>query len=186
MLERVRFVNPNQYQQLARSDGKKYQEDIWDMSSSSVLIENNKSPDKLVENFEHRELNPRQEKIEKHLSKFCQDVIRKYKDYFLSILHKKIKEDGLLSKRIVDYLKTNNLIYPSFESLVGEGAKKWLQEMNLPDDINQDEILLIFQLPKPLKHFWWKGSNRLSNGYYNYQEEGVDYNGIPWGISILN
>lgn len=46
---------------------------------------------------------------------------------------------------------------PNFTIASKNQARALLKEYRLYGEINKQSLLLVFQLPKPLAHFWWKG-----------------------------
>ena len=88
----------------------------------------------------------------------------------------KVRSSGF-SDRIMEFVEKSKLDTPSFIVLDSVKAKSFLEENELPLEIElQNSYLLIFKLPKPLDQFWWKGGASSGNS-------GVNVDGVvnEWG-----
>jgi hypothetical protein len=73
-----------------------------------------------------------------------------------------------ISERMKDFMREKNLLYPSFRILGEDEAKQFLEKNGYrAEKIFSDQLLLVFNLPKPLARYWWKGT--LSDNFENAQ-----------------
>jgi len=80
-----------------------------------------------------------------------------------------------IGERLRRYLEEKNLLLPTFDLAFGEEAEGLLTAAELDDRIPQgglspDQAVLIFQLPKVLKYFWWKSNESVREGTRVYGE----------------
>ena len=174
----MNFTNPNKFKEIMREEGLKNPEDIWDTESFKAIREKiEKLPPQTIELMPEEELTAETRKRLEKVYTFCDELSEVFKQTYLSLIDKYKQEHRKMSQKIVDYLLENNLILPDFTIANQEQAKKLLKEYNLEGRINEKNILLVFQLPKPLAQFWWKGG---SDSWGDLAEDMQD-TVIEWG-----
>jgi hypothetical protein len=67
---------------------------------------------------------------------------------------------------------------PEFKVVNDEVADRFLKECGFEYKISEGSFLVVFQLPKPVAQFWWKG------GVDTWGSQGVDVRGgvLEWGL----
>jgi len=175
----MRFVNPSKYESFMRRDGARRPEDIWSLFGNEISDERGTEIGGIYGNIdEFLEEEKKDSELVRKIRIFCNLVTREIKKRFLSLL-KECKNGGRqVSQRIIDYLVERNLVIPSFEILNGQNASERLKDIGLSDEyVEEGSFVLIFQLPKPMAQFWWKG------GAESWSSFGVEVDGmvIEWG-----
>ena len=64
---------------------------------------------------------------------------------------------AVIFQKIIDYLLEKKFDLPNFTITHGVRAEETLKEIGLDGKIEEKNLLILFQLPKPLSFFWWKG-----------------------------
>lgn len=103
-------------------------------------------------------------------------LIERFKNVAVRLLE--LKEEQISSNRIYQYLKERKLHQPSFKFLYGRKAKDWLIKRGLVNNLQSaPDAILIFNLPKPLAHWWYKGAGK------EWVTQGIPAQGAPnlWG-----
>ncbi len=175
----MEFSNPNQFKKIKKLEGAENSEDIWDIYEFDKI----KNQIEKQTSFNIKELIDKDESIvefQECLSKtrsFCDEVSKDFKQQFLCLLDQYRKERRQIPQKIIDYLSEKDFIFPNFIIAVREQAQKLLEEYGFQEEINNQDLLLVFQLPKPLAKFWWKG------GADSWGGESIDIEdrAIEWG-----
>ncbi len=143
---------------MRRLEGLKSPEDIWDIETFDEIKERIEqvSPN-VKELISENELKLEAKKCLKKTRTFCKELSQDFKQTFLSLIDQYRQERRQISQKIVDYLLEKNIVLPNFTIASKKQAKALLKEYELGGEINEESLLLIFQLPKPLAQFWWKG-----------------------------
>jgi hypothetical protein len=83
-----------------------------------------------------------------------QVCLAKWSDAIKNLIH----QDEKISQRIREYLEIEGMDLPTFDIYAKDEADALLQEFGLKGEkIEMGNFLVVFNLPKPLSHFWWKG-----------------------------
>lgn len=108
---------------------------------------------------------------------FCEKLTELFKQEFIELLKNYIKEKRTISKPILDYLKEKKFDLPKFTITHGTEAQNLLEKYGFRLHSYKNKVILVFQLPKPLANFWWKG------GIESWGTKAVDIQGsaIEWG-----
>jgi len=137
-------------------------------------MHNSMSIDKsLLENGERRlfeTLFPYTENFRRKFQATLREQIESYKE-----------KGGVMSDRIKDHLIEKDMLLPVLDLYSGEAALSFLQESNLSENTGMEvgkDLILVFQLPKPLAQFWWKGDPAGSSIGVNTDLGGA---GVEWG-----
>ncbi len=174
----MRFTDPNKFERIRRSEGLNHPEDIWDIETFDDIRQRIKqlSPN-IKELVSEEELNVEMKKCLKKTRTFCSELSEDFRQTFLSLLEQYRQGRRHISQKIVDYLLEKNFVLPNFTIARSEQAQILLEEYELDGEINEQNLLLVFQLPKPLAQFWWKGG---SDSWGDLAEDVKD-TVIEWG-----
>lgn len=170
----MKFTNPNQFEKMRRLEGYTDPKDIWDTETDNDSA--SKPFFNVTELLSERNLEHDLRLCLEKIRTFCNELSDDFQRIFTSLLEEYQKEHQMPQK-VFDYIREKELLSPSFTTAVGEPAQMLLEKYNLPREIKKEQILLVFQLPKPLAQFWWKG------GDDSWGEEGQRVGGmvIEWG-----
>jgi len=154
----MKFSNPNQFEKMRRLEGMKNPEDIWDIETFDDIKQRIEqfSPN-TTELLSEEELTAETKRCLEKTRTFCNELSDDFKQTFLSLLEQYRRERRQISQKIVDYLLEKNFVLPNFTIANRKQAEVLLEEYELGGEINEQNLLLVFQLPKPLAQFWWKG-----------------------------
>jgi len=174
----MEFTNSNQFERMGRSEGFKNPNDIGDIETFDDIKQRIEqlSPNTKELVFEE-ELTVEMKRSLEKIRTFCGELSEDFKQTFLSLLDQYRKERHQISQKIVDYLLEKNFVLPNFTIASGEQAQALLEEYGLNGEINEQNLLLVFQLPKPLAQFWWKGG---ADSWGNLAED-INDTAIEWG-----
>lgn len=76
-------------------------------------------------------------------------------DWLTNVSH--IENSGV-SDKVVNFIRTHGLYMPSFSSYDRTTAPEAASALGLSElSLNDDELMMVFNLPKPLSQYWWKG-----------------------------
>ncbi len=175
----MKFANPNQFEKMRKEEeGLRNPEDIWDVEVlEDIKREIKEAPSNTNELLEEGELGVESKKCLEKIRTFCHEVSQEYKEEFLSLLERYEKERHLISPKIMDYLLKKRFDLPQFIISHGERANELLSDFGFEAKIDDSNLLLVFQLPKPLAQFWWKGDI----GSQGEMSEKIDNAAIEWG-----
>ena len=101
------------------------------------------------------------------LRTFFTETSRLFKEEFLKLLNDYVeaRKNKKGRQRILDYLVEKGFTMPSFAIYEAEKAAGVLGDLGLDRPvINSQSLLIVFNLPKPLSHFWWKGGVEADDG----------------------
>jgi hypothetical protein len=106
---------------------------------------------------------------------FAESASLRFSKKFESTLNLYVSSHSL-PESVKDKVITSKLHMPFFSVKHGEDAKMFLESVDHTDIILNDNFLLVFDLPKVLNQWWWKGGDFKEN-------KGVDLSGmvIEWG-----
>lgn len=174
----MRFTNPNQFEKIRRLEGLRNYKDIWDIETcDKIKSEINTTTPNVKEFAQEHGLD---DETKRHLDKtrkFCSELSEEFKQTFLSLLEQYQNERRQIPQKIVDYLLEKNFDLPNFIIAHGEKVQELLEEYGLYIETNDQTLLLVFQLPKPLSQFWWKGG---ADSWGTLSED-VQNTVIEWG-----
>jgi hypothetical protein len=139
--------------------------------------------------FEHREISAKTN--QEAVNAFIEDVTTNYRLSFEKLITDYSAMGIKFSGAIKEYLKNKDLLNPRFDVYTGEDIERVIRDLDLEDSYQEikggpakkNEILLIFNLPKPLAVYWWKESEdikKLSGKIVSKEAERL----IPRGIVI--
>lgn len=174
----MKFPNPNQFEKMRRLEGLRNPEDIWDLETyDEIKSEIEKVSPNVKEFVQENELDVETKRCLDKTRVFCSELSEEFRQTFLSLLERYRNERRQISQKIVDYLLEKNFDLPNFTIAHGEKVQELLEEYGLDIKTNGQNLLLVFQLPKPLSQFWWKG------GAGSWGDHSVDMQDkvIEWG-----
>jgi hypothetical protein len=94
-------------------------------------------------------------------TRLAQEMGVEFKQTFLQLMKEYYKTHGRLGPKIQTYLQEKMLDRPRFAIYDHEKAKQLFEELGFTQEsIEQNHLLLLFELPKPLAEFWWKNNNQ--------------------------
>lgn len=104
---------------------------------------------------------------------FCERASHDFREEFLRLLAEYQAGKSSVSEKIVGYLKEKKFELPRFAIADGTFAHTILAECGLSNVvISRGYLLLLFNLPKPLSFYWWKGDDI---------SQGAEYPSVEWG-----
>ncbi len=154
----MKLTNPNQFEKIRRLEGLRNPEDIWDIEIfDDIRGEIEKVSLNIRELVEEHKLDAETKRCLDKTRTFCNELSEKFRQTFLILLEEYRNERRKISQKIVDYLLEKKFDLPNFTIAHGNKAQKLLEEYGFDIKNNGKNLLLVFQLPKPLSQFWWKG-----------------------------
>lgn len=167
-------------QRIAREEGIKNPEDIYDQTTFEEIareIKDIRPNVKELFDLDPDLMNPEQKKCLDRTREFCNELSKNFSADFLSVIEEYQNEGRPISQKIIDYLLEKKFDLPEFTILQGQSARELLIGFDLDSEVEDKELLLVFQLPKPLARFWWKGGANLEGNESRGKEDKV----IEWG-----
>lgn len=122
-----------------------------------ISLEEAKALPNIKEDFKDSELSAKRKEIVGEIRKFCAELSIRFGEKFLLLLDQYQKEKQRIPKQIIDYLKKHDFDLPTCSIKCGEKAEEALEDFGLSSYLEEGSFLIIFQLPKPLAQYWWKG-----------------------------
>lgn len=132
--------------------------------------------------FSPGEFDAEQEYLISKLGSFIEKAEQEIASSFENLVASYESAVGGIPKNILAYLREKNLMFPKFSLLVGNKAKNFLDSVTHEVDLD-GKVLMVFNLPKPLAKFWWKGDVAGSSAGVNKE---VGEAGIEWGYFYHN
>ena len=174
----MKFSDPNQIGEMRRPEGLKNPHGIGDIETSENI---NQMIEQLLptikELVSEDELTVEMKRCLEKIRVFCDELTKDFKQTFLSLLDQYRNDRRQISQQIVDYLLEKNFVLPYFTIASREQAEALLKEYGLGGKFNKQNLLLVFQLPKPLARFWWKGGADS----WGKSAEDIKDTAIEWG-----
>lgn len=175
----MRFTNPNQFEKIRRLEGLKKPEDIWDWDIEDfedIKQSFEQLPSNIKESVSEQELIAETRICLEKTRAFCGELSEDFKQTFLSLIEQYRRERRQISKKIVDYLLEKKFVLPNFIIANKEYARALVEKYELDENINEQNLLLIFQLPKPLAQFWWKGgADSWGNKSIDIKDQAIEW-----------
>ncbi len=177
------YINPNQLKRIGKLEGFKNSDDvlgecILDFETFYNIKYNIREISPNIEELsDEKVLDAKMKRSLFKIRKFCKELTKEFRDTFLMLLDQYRYERRYISQRIIDYLLEKEFILPKFKIAYGRKIPELMKYINLKYEHHSSDILLVFQLPKPLAQFWWKG------GAYSWGSLAEDMEDIviEWG-----
>lgn len=147
-----------------------------DMSEIDLVIEN--FPLNITELLSKR-LTEKEKIALPLLRKFCGLLTNDFQQGFDELMAEYIKNRRPVAKQIIEYVKEIGFDQPRFTIADEQNSRELLRKFNLmfSDQITPGNLLLTYNLPKPLAHYWWKSGNYFSED----DKKQADQRVIEWG-----
>ncbi len=154
----MEFSKPREFEEMRRLEGNKSINDIWDIDTyDDIKNEIEKASSNIKELVENKELTEETEGCLNKAREFCSDLSEDFKQKFTDLLDEYRSNQRQLSQKIIDYLLEKKFDLPNFTIAHGRQASELLKDLGFNNEIQDNNLLLVLQLPKPLSQFWWKG-----------------------------
>ncbi|TSC56746.1 MAG: hypothetical protein G01um101418_594 [Parcubacteria group bacterium Gr01-1014_18] len=113
----------------------------------------------IKELIDQEKLSDRQKISLEKAQDFCETVSGRFAKEFGEILVQYSRERKEISNEMKKFLLDKKFDLPQFTVANGEKASELLRDLGFSSsgDLNDQALLLVFQLPRPLSFFWWKG-----------------------------
>ena len=167
-------ISGNLLKKLRQQDeGMRNPEDVFDLAVFDEPRAGMESAPFIIEDFSGASDSPEQRldyekfKLADAARKFAEETSRLFKEEFLKLLNDYVeaRKNKKGRQRILDYLVEKGFTMPSFAIYEAEKAAGVLGDLGLDRPvINSQSLLIVFNLPKPLSHFWWKGGVEADDG----------------------
>ncbi len=157
--ERRIQVDPNLIKNLRQTEGLKNYDDVYELEGVEI---------------EH----PDRKELIGITQEFITDMRERLKEKFDELIAESRENATSVPPEIVAYMEKTGMNLAQFSVLEGETARLKVGEYpNVAEPEQEDGLVIIFNLPKPIGQFWWKGGVGL------WGEQVVDVNGkvIEWG-----
>lgn len=139
------------------NEGFKNPADIFDQPSWQEILEEIEVEEFPISVFgEPEKLDHRQQKALQEIKNFLNKISKKWKKEMLVGLEEYSKDYLKIPQVIVDLLKEKKWHLPIFK-IYPEGSEV-LESLGFEGDLFKDQFVVIFDLPKPLAFFWFKGA----------------------------
>ncbi len=163
-----------------REEGLKNSEDIFDIANWDEIYarvdEQIKNEQVLIE-YDLEE-DAGRELLILEVKEFAETTTtRRFREEFLHVLSVYQKERREISSKILNYMEERRFFLPRFLITGGERSKDVLQKLGFTDRVPaKSSALVVFNLPKPLATYWWKGGASEDN-----KGKDVGASVIEWG-----
>jgi hypothetical protein len=142
-------------------EGFRNPQDIIDNPSMEELRREFEEFDRFHEcierHFEVEDMSPEMKERYEQFEKDAVECVKAWKER----IERLIQEESRISDRIEAYLREKGLLLPKFDVFTGEGADEKLERFQFGSDETKDQpdnaMLVVFNTPKPIEQFWWKG-----------------------------
>ena len=125
----------------------------------------------------HGEVTPEMEALTQDVLEFCQVAINRFRVEFKKLMADKEVGEGGMGPVLAEAIKEKHLS-PNFEIYVAGERQKILEQLGYEGfPLEKTSAIVVFNLPKPLAEWWWKGGVDL------WGEKGEDVGGkvVEWG-----
>ena len=176
-------VDPNGLERLRRDEGLKNPADLEDISTrEEILLEIERefaAKEMRVEYFVNEEaLSPEAKRHLEEARIFMGSITLKFKERFSELIREYSEKKRAVSAEMLGYLSSHKLDVPSFGVYDRASAPAFLRDAKLsPVEIGSESLLVVFNLPKPLAYFWWKGGTDS----WGFSGEDIGSTAVEWG-----
>ena len=120
---------------------------------------------KLKIELDESELSEKTKLLIEDVKKFVMDATYEFMNEFDNLLEENMANNRGITRKIFEYIKNKGLDKPEFFISAGKHASDVLKGFDIDYSFCQDDILLIFLLPKELDQYWWKGEGCSLHDY---------------------
>lgn len=123
-----------------------FPEDIYDQTQEISVYTKDKPTSK-------------ERKFLSHLVKFCQETSADFREEFYDLIEEYKESGRRVSDTMLEKLSELKLDVPKFEIFVGKARNELLENLQVNESyqFQENSIVVLFNLPKPLSQYWWKG-----------------------------
>jgi len=90
--------------------------------------------------------------------RFAVETSKHFQEAFVEVLRAYQTERRKIADVIIQYIKDKKFDMPQFTVADWRHGKKFLHDAGCENFVFRDDtLLMVFNLPKPLSYFWWKG-----------------------------
>lgn len=164
-------IPENQLRKLRWEEGFRNSEDIDDSSTQEEETQEKVEEVLLPISIQiSRDASPETKSIADNARKFAIRMALKCRQKFWKELEKYRQEHTTISDKMVQFIKDKQLDVPRFWIYDEENARVFLHKHQFNDAIDEKNVLLVMDLPKPVAWFGWKGGpdfrshNKMSTG----------------------
>ena len=151
----------NQVGKLRREEGFRNSNDIYDLTG---LKEETRNPEKM--------------ELMQMAREFTADMQKLLKDRLGTLIVESQQHPSPIPPEIIAYMEKTGMNLAQFSMFEGDSAISKTIEYDLDKMEDENGLMIVFNLPKPIGQFWWKGGTGL------WGEQAVDVDGkvIEWGF----
>lgn len=144
-----------------RKEGLRNPNDVYDLTG---LNEENNSPERM--------------ELIQTVREFTVDMQKLLKDRLGTLIIESQQHPTPIPPEIIAYMEKTGMNLAQFSMFEGDSAISKTIEYGLDEMEDKNGLMIVFNLPKPIGQFWWKGGTGL------WGEQAVDVDGkvIEWGI----
>ncbi|OGL77622.1 hypothetical protein A3J43_03435 [Candidatus Uhrbacteria bacterium RIFCSPHIGHO2_12_FULL_54_23] len=174
--EHVKYVT-QKLEKIARDEGLKNVDDIFDLSSfESIKAELAREETSVQEYVNPDALEQEQKALLHDIREFVHESAKSFKEGFKDLLCSYVygppDRRRKISPTIVEFLREKKFDAPLFQIADSQAACDILRDCGQEPGleyikrsmIGRHHFLVLFQLPKPVAQYWWKGGGGLMGG----------------------
>jgi hypothetical protein len=177
-MERLKFYNEDE---VIFTDERRRNDEEKREFLNNLINQTKKINPKISYFVDTRERNDKKELLT-DVYKFIKNITQDFNNEFACLIKEYFNKRTIKSKRIENYLDKYENRIPSFLVYDFEEGLKWLEKNKLVNDVsehmfNEEDVMVIINLPKPMAQWWWKGGDE---SWGNLGQK-VDNTVIEWG-----
>ncbi len=144
-----------------REEGFRNQNDVYDLTG---LREETRNPERM--------------ELKQVVREFVSEMQKLLKDRLGSLIIESQQSATPIPPEIIAYMEKTGMNTAQFSMFEGDSAISKTVEYGLDDMEDENGLMIVFNLPKPIGQFWWKGGTGLRG------EKAIDVEGkvIEWGF----
>ena len=151
----------NQVSKFRREEGFRNSNDIYDLTGSNIELARN----------------PERKELVKLAREFAEDMQKLLKNRLGELIVESQQHPTSISPEIIAYMEKTGMNLAQLSVFEGDDAQSKTLEYGIDKMEDENGLMIVFNLPKPIRQFWWKGGTGL------WGSEAVDVEGkvIEWG-----
>ena len=152
----------NQVSKFRREEGFRNSNDIYDLTGSNIELARN----------------PERKELVKLAREFAEDMQKLLKNRLGELIVESQQHPTSISPEIIAYMEKTGMNLAQLSVFEGDDAQSKTLEYGIDKMEDENGLMIVFNLPKPIGQFWWKGGTGL------WGEQAVDVDGkvIEWGF----